>query len=1819
MKSLALSLQLLLLLTTQLSGIENLTVSIDRNAEVISSDNQAVCLSFELTGLETSEVIKDGETFGAYGIPGEGTTYDYGRPLLPAVSRFVVVPPTAGLELVVDADEPRRIRAGNPPALCTDEDLTSSVWGDLPENALYPPVIAQMSEPTIIRGIRLVKITTFPIQYDPVSNTYLCRDHIRPEIRFTDNSPTNPVEHLFQRTHSDHFLTYIEGLAINGDQVRRDQPEDVEPSYVGHYCIAINSNCLPYVIPFIEWRRKGGYKVDILSFGNNATNSGAIRNAIRDLYNEYLENETEPFELLLLVGDRSSYSYAGPVGWQLASPVGVPSYGGANHADYEYCLLEGNDLHLDVGLGRWWSGSRERLELAVGRTLRYEADPYMDDTDWFSAGGAFSQHWGNQVNSAWHITIHTTVRWGKEVLEYLGYEDVRFYEWYDWDRNGARIGPVITDWFNDGMSVMIGRAELYNWRSSFFGVNNSNVNPLFITISGHGEWACENMTRTGSGNNLIGPVSMTCGWGWSVIPAANAVWGEMVNHVLLKYIPMGLAYSAGLTAFELYIPNDAAYGNRQLYQMTKTDVLHFGDPGLQPWIGVPRVVEATFTQPLSPGSKLIHVHVVDAEDDEINIEGAQVTLYAPGEIPDDEDDYVAYDDFYMETKKSSAEGWVRFVIDWDTELVRGTTVYITVTGRGIKPFLGEVEVERPGTGIELGNWNVDEDEINPATTVELTITAANPGEEDVEDVIATVRSLSDWVEADDSNIVFGDIGSGEDAEGNRGIDLVISPACPDGASRPHTKPEILVTFISGDERWYSAFKLDVSAPNFEVKRVIGGDIIDVGANDLDIEIENIGSMNAPEITARLLTLDMGASVVNAESRYPSIRSGESATLDGDDFTVAGNGIVVPGSMNPMMMILTSGDGFVDTAYFDLQIREPIDNGPIGPDHYGYICFDDSDEEWDIRPIYDWIEINPNDDDWNYRGTDFNFSGSSDHNIGEAEVIELGFTTNFYGDPYDCITVGTNGFIAPGDQGEITNFCNWPLDRAMLGGCGMIAPFWDDLRLRSDQAGVYYYYNEDNGTFIVEWYMLEHRTGGDTYLTFQVILYDRDIWPPNNGDQNILFQYKSIENAIGDQTHDQAQTPFNNAYASVGISGPNGYGLSYTYKNEYPTGAARLQERRALLFTTSPDYKSGTLFGCVIDEATGQFIEGASVYTEHGFTSTSDENGYWEIFDALAEVPFDITASKSGYNDSTEYNLEVSEDGELEINFSLLHPEFDLSTNYIGIKIDPDRSELREFTMFNDGNGPLEWKMARKLPFGADVEPWEHRWSYPVSQTVEDARVEGVVYANDRFFVSGANIWERENGENMIYVLNHDGELINQFAQPCSSRYGMRGLAWDGELLWGSGADSVFGFTPDGELVKSFLGPYDTNSPITWDPDREVLWIAGRVSSDIVAFDTSGEEKEIDMIPRFGLRMYGFAYWKDDPDNCPLYIFHSPDNLHQMIYKINPDDPETTFVALLEPEEGGTPGGACATNHFDVYSWVFIGISNNSGDDRIDIWQLEAKRDWFQVTIDTDTGRVASVSGTVDAREVQDFELTFNSEQLPEVEFEGYLVFNHNAMNRVDTLTVLLDVIEQEPPSDFRLLSPRNADMLDANIDETRITFNWEPSMDYNYGDVVSYRIRFRIGSDSLMTIVDSTSLETDITDLAYLMNIPDEENFSLYWRVQAIAGEDTVDCEDIFVLFFVANSVDGTGIIPVEFGLQSIYPSPFNSMTSIRFGIEQPSNTNLRVYDLNGREVAVLYDGNATVGYHQVVWNGDLMPSGIYILKLQSGGRTETAKVTIIR
>jgi len=88
---------------------------------------------------------------------------------------------------------------------------------------------------------------------------------------------------------------------------------------------------------------------------------------------------------------------------------------------------------------------------------------------------------------------------------------------------------------------------------------------------------------------------------------------------------------------------------------------------------------------------------------------------------------------------------------------------------------------------------------------------------------------------------------------------------------------------------------------------------------------------------------------------------------------------------------------------------------------------------------------------------------------------------------------------------------------------------------------------------------------------------------------------------------------------------------------------------------------------------------------------------------------------------------------------------------------------------------------------------------------------------------------------------------------------------------------------------------------------------------------------------------------------------------------------------------------------------------------------------------------------------------------------------------------------------------------------------------------------------------------------------------------------------------------------PCVFILYPAYPNPFNSTTTIRYGLPYPSNVLLQVYNITGRQITTLYEGNKQAGIHTTNLIANVLPSGLYFLQMEASGEQFTQKVILVR
>jgi hypothetical protein len=96
------------------------------------------------------------------------------------------------------------------------------------------------------------------------------------------------------------------------------------------------------------------------------------------------------------------------------------------------------------------------------------------------------------------------------------------------------------------------------------------------------------------------------------------------------------------------------------------------------------------------------------------------------------------------------------------------------------------------------------------------------------------------------------------------------------------------------------------------------------------------------------------------------------------------------------------------------------------------------------------------------------------------------------------------------------------------------------------------------------------------------------------------------------------------------------------------------------------------------------------------------------------------------------------------------------------------------------------------------------------------------------------------------------------------------------------------------------------------------------------------------------------------------------------------------------------------------------------------------------------------------------------------------------------------------------------------------------------------------------------------------------------------------------------NTGNNTSLVN-SYKLHQNYPNPFNPTTKIKFDIPKQNFVSLKIYDISGREVASLINGERSSGSYEVEFDGSYLASGTYFYKIQSGDFVEVKKMVLLK
>ena len=90
-------------------------------------------------------------------------------------------------------------------------------------------------------------------------------------------------------------------------------------------------------------------------------------------------------------------------------------------------------------------------------------------------------------------------------------------------------------------------------------------------------------------------------------------------------------------------------------------------------------------------------------------------------------------------------------------------------------------------------------------------------------------------------------------------------------------------------------------------------------------------------------------------------------------------------------------------------------------------------------------------------------------------------------------------------------------------------------------------------------------------------------------------------------------------------------------------------------------------------------------------------------------------------------------------------------------------------------------------------------------------------------------------------------------------------------------------------------------------------------------------------------------------------------------------------------------------------------------------------------------------------------------------------------------------------------------------------------------------------------------------------------------------------------------------MIPEKIALNTAYPNPFNPVTSISYTLSGMDHVTLSVYNLTGQLIETLVDDQKDAGSYTLVWDAELLPSGMYFLRMETGNEMFHQKLMLLK
>ncbi|MBN2828787.1 MAG: T9SS type A sorting domain-containing protein [Candidatus Cloacimonetes bacterium] len=1128
-----------ILMNASLFGVNNSQEAV-KHFQVLESTATHTTLEFNLPDFEILTEEINNIPFKRLAIQSDGLTPEEGLPELPIYSTLVAIPyhGSASLEIVnkqtyqIDNFVPAPVQedvAENDRTFAFNADFYNS-------NSSYPYETESISEPKIIRDFRVVGMTFCPFSYNPATRSLEVTESVTYRINYSNTPSLNEMEAPI--AYSPSFEPLYQALITNYEEViDRTIPMDNKRLLI-IYGANDDQDYQDKLAEFIKWKKQKGYKVQAISTADCGSTTAEVKAQIQLVYNNYFIRP----EYVLLIGD---------VTGDMPIECWMPN---DKASDYPYTQLAGNDLLGDVFIGRIPAENVTHFQTMVNKVFTYERDPLVQPDEWYNHMLLVGQSYSLEQSL---IYLNLFMKYAALNIN----PNYTFTEYYDDPQE-----DLMQTAFNQGVSFFVyrGRVWMSGWNPlpAETEFTNGIMMPHCILVNSNtgrydGSSVTDSFVRYGTPTQPKGAITAI---GMTQVTSHHYMQNMISGQIIDSIFNWGLRnMSAPLLAAKLV--NDIVYSDSESFYVNyfNDGCNLMGDPTVEVFIGTPQPIIVEYPESVYPGQSCYPVHVED--NDGSSLEGAVVTL-----VNDANMQLITETDAYGNA-----------LIELPDDLVDNTSFTLTVSKHDHVPVYEEIQViNSDGINITsvsfLDAMGGDNDGVPDAgETISFNLTLANLGNTNITNPTITMSTDDPYLTILQNSALFNTIPAGSSTTATSVFQIHIA------GNTPPDYHGVVNLEVSGQD--YSAYlHINVQNGNIEITNITLDDdngILEAWeTTSFILSLTNSGNHAISELNVELSCESDIIILRDNHAFYGFMDCGEEVNNSGDLLTISARDQQLPGFDIEITAHFYDEAGFSQFETFRIPTGTPDLTSPTGPDNFGHYIYHSSDTAYPNAPVYEWIGIAPDEG-----GNGTHFSGiiddGLDHDLGDdvgsitIDNTALPFTFTFYGRDYDEVYVCSNGFLTFVPT-ELGNFQNYPIPGPMCPD-PLIAPFWDDMFFQDgSNGGIFYWYDDINHYFVIEWYNATngYLTDGYTPEQFEVILYDPIYYPTSTGDGMIKFQYHTF-NDIDDGI--SISNPLcAGQYSSIGISDHTGTdGIQYLFDQDYAPTAQALADGTAILISGEP--------------------------------------------------------------------------------------------------------------------------------------------------------------------------------------------------------------------------------------------------------------------------------------------------------------------------------------------------------------------------------------------------------------------------------------------------------------------------------------------------------------------------------------------------------------------------------------------------------------------------------------------------------------------------